>query len=387
MIKMRMIQKTGCVIGLLISVLICHAQKKKISLKDSLDHKFDLSDYIIDANGFVPVPFIITEPALGGFGGGIAPIFMKKNRPYRDSTEGHLKYTPIAPTITGAVGIYTVNKSWILGAFRSGVLRKARIKYRIAGGYANVNMSFYRTLQATGELEFKVNTKSAVGLASGIKRLGKSNWYAGLQYLFLHTEVTSANDQSLPSFIKPLEMKSNIAMLSAIIELDSRDNVFTPDKGIKFHVDAGISDNIVGSDYDFWKINYYAYMYKPFWKKFVGGLRIDGQQALSSPPFYFLPFIDMRGVPAERYQGKADILAEGELRYDVVQRWSLVFFGGTGKAFDEWSAFSDAKWVASGGLGFRYLLARKFKLRMGVDLARGPDTWAYYIVFGSNWLK
>ena len=44
-------------------------EKKKISLKDSLDNKFDLSDYIIDANGFVPVPYILTEPALGNFGG------------------------------------------------------------------------------------------------------------------------------------------------------------------------------------------------------------------------------------------------------------------------------------------------------------------------------
>jgi len=26
-------------------------------------------------------------------------------------------------------------------------------------------------------------------------------------------------------------------------------------------------------------------------------------------------------------------------------------------------------------------------LRMGIDIAKGPDTWAYYIVFGSNWMK
>jgi len=25
--------------------------------------------------------------------------------------------------------------------------------------------------------------------------------------------------------------------------------------------------------------------------------------------------------------------------------------------------------------------------RMGIDVAKGPDTWAYYIVFGSNWFK
>src|SRR5215218_11211761 len=64
--------------------------KKNISLKDSLDAKFDLSDYIIDANGFVPVPYIITEPALGGFGGALFPVFITKRPPYYDSVKGQL---------------------------------------------------------------------------------------------------------------------------------------------------------------------------------------------------------------------------------------------------------------------------------------------------------
>ena len=95
----------------------------------------------------------------------------------------------------------------------------------------------------------------------------------------------------------------------------------------------------------------------------------------------------MRGVPAVRYQGKADILSEGELRWDVVYRWSIMGFAGAGKAFDEWKDFGSTDWVWSYGTGFRYLLARKFNLRVGIDLAHGPDTWAYYIVFGSSWFK
>src|SRR6185295_16697645 len=73
------------------------SKKKHISLKDSIDGKFDLSDYIIDANGFVPVPMIITEPALGGFGVAIIPVFIRKKPPYVDSIEGQLIRTPVAP--------------------------------------------------------------------------------------------------------------------------------------------------------------------------------------------------------------------------------------------------------------------------------------------------
>lgn len=46
----------------------------KISFKDSLDHKLDLSDWVISTKGFIPVPVLITEPALGGLGGGLFPV-------------------------------------------------------------------------------------------------------------------------------------------------------------------------------------------------------------------------------------------------------------------------------------------------------------------------
>ena len=96
----------------------------------------------------------------------------------------------------------------------------------------------------------------------------------------------------------------------------------------------------------------------------------------------------LRGVPTARYQGNADLLTELELRWDFYRRWSVLAFGGTGKAFDAWDEIHDAKWVNSIGTGFRYLLARKFKLRAGLDLAKGPEiSFAYYIVFGTTWVK
>ncbi|HYV54732.1 MAG TPA: hypothetical protein VE933_09135, partial [Chitinophagaceae bacterium] len=110
-------------------VILSQSNKKHISLKDSVDGKLDLSDYIIDANGFVPIPFIITEPALGGFGIAIIPVFIKKRPPYLDSINGQMVKTPVAPDITGGMGLYTVNGTWGGLAFRSGTLIKSRIKY------------------------------------------------------------------------------------------------------------------------------------------------------------------------------------------------------------------------------------------------------------------
>jgi hypothetical protein len=102
-------------------------------------------------------------------------------------------------------------------------------------------------------------------------------------------------------------------------------------------------------------------------------------------PFYVLPYITMRGLPAAKYQGQKVLQFETEQRYDFYKRWSAVGFVGTGRTYSDMKLLKDDNWYWAGGVGFRYLIARLFKLRMGVDVARGPDTWAYYIVFGHYW--
>jgi hypothetical protein len=48
-------------------------------------------------------------------------------------------------------------------------------------------------------------------------------------------------------------------------------------------------------------------------------------------------------------------------------------------------SFNGIVWNA--GSGFRYLIARQLGLKMGIDVARGPENWAFYIVFGNTWLR
>lgn len=45
---------------------------------------------------------------------------------------------------------------------------------------------------------------------------------------------------------------------------------------------------------------------------------------------------------------------------------------------------SDGATVA-GGAGVRYLLARRQKLAVGRDVARGPEDTAIYFIVGSYW--
>ncbi|MDR7369653.1 BamA/TamA family outer membrane protein [Flavobacterium aquidurense] len=370
----------------LLSFNMMMGQKQHISLKDSIDGAVDLSDYIIYAHGFLVIPTIVTEPALGGIGVAVAPIFLKKHEPVIEE-DGTKRF--INPDITGGIGMYTGNKSWLAGAFRSSTLIKPKILYRVFAAYGNMNLSFYENMPNGNDKEFKLNFKTAIFYTQWLKQFKNAKWSAGPQYLLLNSDINLPDlDVNLPpSFVKPKDYKSLVSQLGAAVQFDGRDNIFTPDKGIRVQSDFFWSDKAIGSDYNSWRINLSAIGYYPLSKKLIGGLRIEGEQALGSPPFYLLPAINMRGIPAARYMGKTSIVTETEFRWDLYRRWSLMAYGGLASAFNDWDQAFAKPVVYSYGSGFRYLLARKFKLRMGIDVAKGPEEWAYYIVFGSNWMR
>ena len=367
----------------LLSFNMMMGQKQHISLKDSIDGAVDLSDYIIYAHGFLVIPTIVTEPALGGIGAAVAPIFLKKHEPVIEE-DGTKRF--INPDITGGIGMYTGNKSWLAGAFRSSTLIKPKILYRVFAAYGDMNLSFYENMPNGNDKEFKLNFKTAIFYTQWLKQFKNARWSAGPQYLFLNSDITLP-DVTLPDFVQQKDLKSTMSQLGAALQFDGRDNIFTPDKGVRIQSDFFWSDKAIGSDYNSWRINLSTIGYYPLSKKLIGGLRIEGEQALGSPPFYLLPGINMRGIPAARYMGKTSIVTETEFRWDLYRRWSLMAYGGVASAFNDWDQAFAKPVVYSYGSGFRYLLARKFKLRMGIDVARGPEEWAYYIVFGSNWMR
>lgn len=356
---------------------------RKFSFRDSLDGAVDLSDWIINAHGFVPIPYPVTEPALG-YGGALVPVVISPRKPPAGKYAG---LAPSPPTMTGAAFMYTSSKSWMAGAARTGTFEKWRLRYTIGAAYSDLNLSYYKTI-LNKEQELDLNIKMIPAFLRLKKRLGYSNFHAGVQYFFAKTKAELRNAPHLDSLLGPLEKDNTSSIPGILAEYDSRDNTFTPNKGVKVHVNANWSDEIFGSDNDYVHINGFGYVYLPFSSAWVCAFRGDIQQMLGGDvPIYFLPSIDLRGIPRGRYQGKTNLLVETEQRWNFTHRWSAVFFGGTGKAFDNYSDFGSSQWVYNFGTGFRYKLARKLGLYMGADIARGPEQYGFYIQFGSAWAK
>ncbi len=172
---------------LVLGVLLCVSHlgfsqeevKEQSVLRDSLDNKLDASDFLMEANGFIPLPQLITEPALGGIGGVLAAVFIKPNKV---QIEG--QYVP--PNITAGFGAYTANKTWGIGVLRIASLPKYGIKYRAGMVYANANMNFYRTMPRLGEVKFGFNFEMTPVFISVLKEIAKTNLYIGAQYLYIN---------------------------------------------------------------------------------------------------------------------------------------------------------------------------------------------------------
>src|SRR4029079_15025138 len=159
------------------------------------------------------------------------------------------------------------------------------------------------------------------------------------------------------------ELKSKTGSLGVFMDWDRRDNTFTPHHGAIVHVLYSANDEWTGSDYMYERLDGNLNWFLPLKRNWISGLRVEEQHAFKNPPFYLLPFINLRGVPTVRYQGHTTALIETEQRIDINLRWSAIGFAGFGKAIDKDESFNDATSVYNIGGGFRYLIARAFKVR------------------------
>ena len=359
------------------SLAIAQFSGKPKPFKDTLDNAFDISGYLINLHGFLPLVSPVTEPAVGYGAAGAGLYFIpKKNNTGK-------KYAP--PDVIGIGGGYTQNKTWFLGAGYFGFWKDDHIRYRGAGGYGDVNLKYYgkgNGFLSNHPSKFTIEAYGFVQQA--IFRLANSNFLLGGKYLYTKTKITAFEESKLP-FVDPKEFDLSNSGIGAIGEYENFDNIFSPTKGFRINITYTQYLMALGSDRDFGRLGTFAINYLPLIKnRWISGLRSEYQMATGDPPFYAYPFIILRGVPAMRYQGKYTFLGETEQLVMLTNRWGIVGFAGYGKTYSP-NLGNQSAWNAGGG--FRYLLARIFGLKMGIDVARGPEEWAFYIVFGSSWLR
>lgn len=181
------------------------------------DGWLDLSEYIDQTYGFVPVVMPITEPAVG-YGAAGALVFIDK--PTTESGAGSGR-----PNITvlGGMGTENGTKGLVAGDLRYWL--DDRLITLVGAVHASVNLDFYGVgqdgLLKNNPLSYNIEPQG--GLVQAKYRMGTSKSWAGLGYSLATTQVSfdaPAATPGLPDF----QRESRVGGLIPSFTYDSRDN-------------------------------------------------------------------------------------------------------------------------------------------------------------------
>ena len=375
--------RSGTALVLLLSLTpaLAAGQTKGGVFRDPEDGDLDMSEWLLRKKGFLPIPIIITEPALG-YGGGLVLAFFSQPLG-AGAGEGH-KVSP--PLIAAAAAFYTSDGSAGGGAFLFYPFRHDQFRYLGALGGAALNLDFYgfdpEGPLADNPVGYTLDPKFLVQRLQG--RIKSTPLFAGLHYLYMNTETTF--DVALPEAIPERDLKLDIGGLGTSLEYDTRDNLLDARRGMDITASGTWYQKAFGSDLPFERYQVQGLFYWQPESRFGYGLRVDTRFSSSDAPFFMKPFLSMRGLASGQYSNDVTLLTEGELRFAVDPRWTILGFGGGGRVGETLGDLGSAPTVGAGGLGFRYLIARKLGLGSGVDFALGPGgEFAFYIQAGSAW--
>jgi len=359
-------------------VTTASAQKKMDKFISEEDGALDMSDFLNSKTGFLPVPIIITEPAVG-LGGGLALAYFHKSKDEKGNRPKGL-----SPTVSFGAGGYTSNGTWFVGGGHQGSYKDDRWRYLGALAYLSANLTFYGGGLELLKDEYEFNMKGFFTLQEILYRLKKETpFFLGLNYTYFNNTISFKTGLDIPE-LEELEVETSIGGINSVFLYDERDNTLTPTKGFYSMLEVGAFREALGGDSDFGNLDSRSYFYVPVSEHVFSGYRLHIQSNWGDVPFFALPFISLRGIPAFRYQDTNVYTVETEWRWNFYNRWSVVGFLGAGEALPDYGdIFTDVK--VAGGTGFRYLLAKQYGLQTGIDISRGPEIWAWNITVGSYW--
>jgi len=338
---------------------------------DEEDGQLDFSNFLAKG-GFIPVPIIITEPAVDG-GFGLAAAFITV-------PEDHPRWM----TRRAAAAFKTGNGSYGYGYFQAGKAFQGRMDYKFGVGRGQITLDSFPAFAPQG-IEYTNHFKYGI-LGSARWHLGDDRFSIGplVDFRKLSSEL---NVTGLPpDFADHFNRTLKTGALGLGFHFDSRDNPLTPTKGTNAYVEGKFNRDAFGSDRDYEVYDAEAYTFGKISSSLRYGLKLEFDAIRGDFPVYFAPAIDLRGVQAMQYQGMNALNTEAEITWQLSRRWSLLAFGGVGASYAGSTRFyNDSGAVWAGGGGFRYRIARKLGLDAGLDLAYGPGGFTFYLQFGHAW--
>ena len=179
--------------------------------KDPDDGRLDASSFLADnAYGFLPMPIIITDPAVDG-GLGLAELFFNETDEQKEKRLEALKNADdgakflLTPSVSVVAGAVMGNDSWFVGGGHMGFFKQGRIRYMGGGGYGDVNLDFF----GFGEIEMtrpiELNTKAVFVMQKLKFQIGDSSFFVGPVQQYANASIKPGDLGDLSGDILPPE--------------------------------------------------------------------------------------------------------------------------------------------------------------------------------------
>jgi len=336
---------------------------------------------------FLPIPIFITEPAIGeGLGLALAYFHRAKQTPDETTvaSPGSIgqasKEQAPPPTVSGIFGAYTSNETAAVGAGHMNTFKDDHIRFTAVAAYADVNSTFYVL-----DRPFKFNLEGLLVYQETRFRFGDSSWFWGIGLSYLDAsnvfEVEIPEDAPIEFF--RTEMTN--AGIAAKLAWDTRDNTSMPNRGQLFDLAVWRYDESFAGDFNYWNAKLKLLSFHQLHERFVLGLRFEYSAIDGRAPFFAIPWVVLRGIPALRYQGDRVAVAEIEARYNFSPRWAVIGFAGTGSVASDIPVIDTEQSIYAYGLGGRFNIFQAQNIWVGIDIAKGPEEKAWYIQVGHAW--
>ena len=187
------------------------------SLPYAANAGLDMSNFLLNRNGVLPVPIFITEPAIG-YGLGVALLHFS----LPEGSDG-----------SDAAALHT--HSWNHDAIRyAGVVGKVSLHLDYNGSQQNAHSYLLDGIAVFQEVLF---------------RLGATKWYVGPRYTFFDSRTRF--DFGLPADQANFDTEQRVAKGGVVASYDSRDNNFYPSSGTYAQFVAEFARGGFGSSSDF----------------------------------------------------------------------------------------------------------------------------------------
>lgn len=331
------------------------------------------SDSIKKKNTFIPVPLVYFTPETNWAFGGAAIFVIPSNN------------ADIQPTqIQGGVA-YTLNKQ---------ILSYASFRRYTKNWLTLGEVGYYK--YAFRVYDYDINNKDSFEIYDvnfprirmhAYRRI-KNNTFVGLAYWMEDYNVKNVEvGKVLASKYYEGSEGSFVSGVGPVFIIENRDNILNPSKGWYAEGSAIFSGDFLGSSHSFINTDVNSRYYTRLGKSDILALESYVGAKFGETPFQLLSQVGgnkrMRGYFEGQYRDKYMIQNQVELRHTFgSSRWGICAFASHAAISTHLMNTDGTLHLFGYGLGGRFMLSKRDKLNVRLDLAWGKNTSGTYLTIG-----